>query len=101
MSHVVQLQSSTLREESAMNIWHLTREWEHYHYDEVAEWVIVAETEQDARRMASDDPGDEGPGFWLDSRESTAVVVGTAVEDVPRVITRHFHAGRQGVLRAY
>ena len=34
--------------------------------DIVAEFVVRAESEDDARRFASEQAGDEGPGQWLD-----------------------------------
>lgn len=47
-------------------------------YDKTFGLVVRAESEPAARRLASgdasgDDPGDEGPGVWLDPLQTTCV----------------------------
>ena len=75
-----------------MKLWLLVRN-EDTGWDETEGLVIVAETEQDARRMASEKPyrGDEPPESWMDSRRSSCEEL--KPDGVPRVVIRDFRAG--------
>jgi hypothetical protein len=44
-------------------------------YDEAAGFVIRADTPKDARKMAANEAGDEGPHTWMDTRYSTCKVL--------------------------
>jgi 5-keto 4-deoxyuronate isomerase len=58
-------------------------------------FVVIAETVQEARELASDSAADEGAGVWLDRRKSTITEIGTAGKDEQksRIVIRDFHAG--------
>lgn len=61
-------------------------------YDQVVEFIIIAETQQEAREMASDQPGDEGAHVWLDRRKSTIKELGTATKPCEsRVVIRDYN----------
>lgn len=76
-----------------LNIYHLARKGVTY-YDEASAFVIIAASPDEARRMASDDAGDEGAYTWVDPVDSSCEVIGTALPDaVPGSIIRSFHAG--------
>lgn len=76
-----------------LNIYHLARLGV-THYDEVSAFVIIAASQDEARRMASDDAGDEGAYTWVDPADSSCEVLGTALpEAVPGPVVRSFHAG--------
>lgn len=76
-----------------LNIYHLARLGV-THYDEVSDFVVIAASQDEARRMASDDAGDEGAYTWVDPADSSCVAIGTALPDaVPGPVVRSFHAG--------
>ena len=87
--------------DGTLGIYLIRRDAEKADYDEAWGFVVAAIDEESARTMIADGesvggswPGDEGPGPWLDSRHSTAVMVGrTLPGDEPRIILRDFHAG--------
>lgn len=61
-------------------------------YDVAVGFVVAAETELDARVLASERSGDEGEEPWLDATKSTCEVIGATYK--PRgVILRDFVAG--------
>lgn len=60
-------------------------------YDAYDGHVIRAESESDARRLASECRGDEGPDVWLDPSRSSCMVL--AADGPPGVILSDFHAG--------
>lgn len=65
-------------------------------YDEAAGFVVAAIDEESARAMIAGEEqyGDEGEGPWLDSRRSTALMLGRSLPgDEPRIILRDFCAG--------
>lgn len=76
-----------------LKIFHLRRKGV-THYDEVSDFVVIAASEDEAGRMASDDAGDEGAYTWVDPDTSSCVAIGTALPDaVPGPVVRSFHAG--------
>lgn len=76
-----------------LNIYHLARKGVTY-YDEVSAFVVIAASSDEARRMASDDAGDEGAYTWVDPADSSCEVIGTTLADaVPGPVARSFHAG--------
>lgn len=76
-----------------LNIYHLARKGVTY-YDEASAFVIIAASPDEARRMASDDAGDEGAYTWVDPADSSCESIGTAtVGAVPGPVVRSFHAG--------
>ncbi len=62
-------------------------------YDEVVEFIITAMSEDEARRMAADEAGDEGHYIWVDPMVSGCYRLGRADLDTPRVECRSFNAG--------
>lgn len=80
-----------------MKLWLLERSREGRERDRVYDcangFVIRAETEEDARIVASERPnhGDEGPDCWLDVNRSDATEL--SVEGSPGVILQDFHHG--------
>lgn len=62
-------------------------------YDEVRSFVIVAASEDEARRMAADEAGDEGHYTWVDDRLTSCVSIGTAYDEVRSIVVRSFNAG--------
>lgn len=75
------------------HVYHLSRKGV-VHYDEVSDFVVVAASQDEARRMASDDAGDEGAYTWVYPDTSSCVAIGTALPDaVPGPVVRSFHAG--------
>jgi hypothetical protein len=50
-------------------------------YDQNVGVVLIAETVQEARELASDNAADEGANVWLDRRKSTITEIGTAGSD--------------------
>lgn len=84
-----------------LGIYLITRDEKKVSYDEAAGFVVAAIDEETARTMIADGEsaggsrfGGEGAAPWLDSRQSTAFMVGrTLPGDEPRVILRDFHAG--------
>jgi len=76
-----------------LKIFHLRRKGV-TRYDEVSDFVVIAASQDEARRMASDDAGDEGAYTWVDPADSSCEVIGTALPDaVPGPVVRSFHAG--------
>lgn len=76
-----------------LNIYHLARKGV-TRYDEASAFVVIAASQDEARRMASDDAGDEGAYTWVDPADSSCEVIGTALPDaVPGPVVRSFHAG--------
>jgi hypothetical protein len=79
-----------------LGVYLIKRDREKASYDEAWGFVVAAIDEEAARTMIADSErhGDEGPGPWLDSRQSAAVMVGrTLPGDKPQIILRDFHAG--------
>ena len=74
-----------------MRLWHLARyETDNPRHDETHGYVVRAETEQEAREIASKPRGDEGPAAWLDSRRSFCVPLEHDGE--PGIILRDFYS---------
>lgn len=61
-------------------------------YDIANGFVIAAETHHEARKIASQHCGDEGPGTWLDPEMSSCVVLNPD-KCKKEVILRDFNAG--------
>ena len=61
-------------------------------YDIADGFVIAAESHHQARKIAAQHCGDEGPGTWLDPKMSTCVVINPN-RCSEGVILRDFHAG--------
>jgi hypothetical protein len=61
--------------------------WEPW-YDKSFGFVVVADTEEEARALASDYAGDEGSAVWLDDTETSCEVLDDDGE--PRVVIRDF-----------
>jgi len=61
-------------------------------YDKAFGFVVIAETEDEARELASEQAGDEADGDffnpWMDEEYSTCVEL--KPEGVPRVVLRNF-----------
>lgn len=66
-----------------MNIYLLNpvKDWEPW-YDKIFGFVVVAENEKNARKLASMQCGDEGPGVWLRSEYTSCKIVPTDKEEV-------------------
>lgn len=82
--------------DGTLGIYLIRRDAEKADYDEAWGFVVAALDEETARTLlaGSERLGDEGPAPWLDSRHSTAVMVGrTLPGDEPRIVLRDFHAG--------
>ena len=80
--------------DGTLGIYLITRK-EETSYDEAAGFVVVAIDEESARVMIADKEqyGDEGDGPWLDSRRSTALMLGRSLPgDPPRIFLRDFRA---------
>jgi hypothetical protein len=60
-------------------------------FDEVVEFVILADDEEHARLLASEQRADEGSACWLS--ESTSTCEKLSRKGQARVIVRHFKAG--------
>lgn len=60
------------------------------HYDEAYTFAVAAADEAEARRLASEQAGDEGAAVWLDSARSSCV---PADLKSPAVLCRDFVAG--------
>lgn len=74
-----------------MDIWVLETIHCAIRYDTAEGHVVVAETEEEARRIAADNCGDEGRQEWLSEERSTCVKVDT--RSGSRLILRSFNAG--------
>lgn len=75
-----------------MKIWLIERaETEDVDYDETRGVLVIAESEEQARAMASKERGVEGEAAWLDPSRTTCkeLVPG----DAPRVVLVDFRAG--------
>lgn len=75
-----------------MKLWLLERaDTEVVGWDETRGVVVAAETEPDARELASKERGDEGSDAWLDPTRTTCgeLIPGS----VPRVVLVDFKAG--------
>lgn len=59
--------------------------------DIVAEFLVRAENEDDARRIASERAGDEGPGCWLDPASSSCEAI--TVKGKTGIVVRAFVPG--------
>ena len=87
--------------DDTLGIYLIKRDEEKASYDEAWGFVIAAIDEESARTMIADGEsvggswfGDESAAPWLDSRQSTALMVGRSLPgDEPRIILRDFHAG--------
>jgi hypothetical protein len=60
-------------------------------YDKAFGFVVRARNEAEARMIASQDPGDEGPGAWKDPELSTCREIPSRGE--AQMIMRDFAAG--------
>ncbi len=60
-------------------------------YDVAVAFVIRAEDEAEARKIASQDAGDEGSSLWLDPRRSSCAILSDKGES--KVICRDFKSG--------
>jgi hypothetical protein len=59
-------------------------------YDEAAGFVVVAESPDEARRLAAEQYGDEGSDTWLAPSRSTCKVIDSTRQGV---VLRDFRAG--------
>jgi hypothetical protein len=59
-------------------------------YDCAQEFVVRARNEEQARKLASEDPGDEGAEFWLDKKRSACLEI---LSGPPCIIMRDYKAG--------
>jgi hypothetical protein len=63
-------------------------------YDETASIVVRAASEEDARRTAAEQCGDEGEEPWLSGLDVEPVTCELlTTDDAPGVICRDFHGG--------
>lgn len=63
-------------------------------HDATFGFVVRAARASDARRLAAEQCGDEGPAVWTDQRTSTCAEIGIAPEgSEPSVVLRDFNAG--------
>lgn len=63
-------------------------------YDIASDFVVVAGTEQEARKLAAREAGDEKPDAWLNRQFSTCEMIGEAFGETKiGVVCRSFHAG--------
>jgi hypothetical protein len=74
-----------------MNIYHLNRQGS-IGYDEYDEFIIAAETEAEARQIASRNAADEGKAIWL-SNKVDCTVLRPEDFDESQVIASSFQAG--------
>ncbi len=76
--------------QQALKVWLLELR-EHPRYDEAESFVVIAENEAQARKLASELCGDEGADTWLyDDASECTVLVPTSP---PRVVVRNFRSG--------
>jgi len=59
-------------------------------YDKSFGFVVIADSEGEARRRAAEYPGDEGAAVWLDSTETTCEEIDG--DDEARVVISDFRA---------
>ena len=57
-----------------MKLWILSRT-DRVGYDEYGAHAVLALTEETARKLAANCPGDEGPEVWLDSTKSVCELI--------------------------
>ncbi len=77
-----------------MKLWLLTRnDDDGPTYDAYGGHVIAAPTEQEARALASEQPGDEGRDVWFNPDKVTCEHFGEAIKDEPGTWLSDFHAG--------
>ena len=74
------------------DLWLLERIYR-VHFDEAIGFVVAAETEAEARSLASQDAGDEGQEAWLNPWRSTCECIGEASQADARVVLRSFRSG--------
>lgn len=77
-----------------LQLWLLeANEW--HGYDTYQGFVICAETEAEARLVASNKAADEGPSVWTDPKHSTAEVIAytTCYAHDDPIVLADFHAG--------
>lgn len=56
-------------------------------------FVVAAKCEWDARRLAAEQRGDEGKGFWLEDAHSSCVEIAKKTHLPEGVVLRDFNAG--------
>jgi hypothetical protein len=61
------------------------------YWDTVEGFVVMAESADEARQLASQQKGDEGKAVWLNPKKSQVTLLDYTGD--PRVILRAFHAG--------
>lgn len=75
-------------------IWHLERTGVDVGYDETAAVVVVADTEDEARSLASDRAGVEGAAVWKAPTLCRCQSIGSANRSVtPGVVCQDYRAG--------
>ena len=63
-------------------------------HDEACGFVVIAKDAREARRVASDDCGDEGPDLWLKARRSTCLeLTPRSTGGRSEVVLRDYNAG--------
>lgn len=65
------------------------RDWTPW-YDTADGFIVRAESEEEARQLASSDAGCEGEKVWLDPKETVCEVLSDAGKS--KIIIRSFHA---------
>lgn len=60
-------------------------------YDEARGFVVAAENEAEARKLASIESGDEGKHCWLDEKESECTLISNKTNLKSGVVLRDFH----------
>ena len=74
-----------------MKLWLLKRPEDDCSWDEYDGFVIRAQNEVQARRIASENPGDEGASVWLSSVLSTCEELKN--QGIPGIVLSDFMAG--------
>lgn len=77
------------------NVYHLyATEAAETTYDCADAFIVIAKTAQEARKLASKQPGDEGAAVWTDAKLSRCSKIGYAANNSKsRIVLRDFHAG--------
>lgn len=75
-----------------MNIYKLSR-LDKVGHDEAVGFVILAQSVDEARRIASDKAGDEGPSTWVDDKLSLCELIGDGPLREDLIVLRAFNAG--------
>lgn len=76
-----------------MNIYKLARLGKVYH-DEASAFIVFAMSEDEARRIAGDEAGDEGQYTWVDPSLTSCEHIGEGLDaQSPGVACRSFNAG--------